>query len=51
MKMTVRELMEKIDGIELVMKELRMRDDDICDRAISFLEEYTDMLSEIKVDV
>ena len=52
MKMTVRELMEKIDAINRVIDDLdKMPEHDACTNALQYLEEYVDMLEDIKVDV
>lgn len=52
MKMTVKELMEKIDAINRVIDELdKMSEFDACTNALQYLEEYVDMLEDIKVDV
>lgn len=52
MKMTVKELMEKIDAINRVIDELdKMPEHDACTNALQYLEEYVDMLEDIKVDV
>ena len=52
MRMTVRELMEKVDAINRVIDELyKMPDREACTRALKYLDEYVDMLKDIKVDV
>lgn len=52
MKMTVRELMEKVDAINQIIDELhKMPDREACTRALKYLDEYVDMLKDIKVDV
>lgn len=52
MKMTVRELMEKVDAINQVIDELdKMPEHDACTNALEYLDEYIDMLKDIKVDV
>ena len=52
MRMTVRELMEKVDAINQVIDELyKMPDREACTRALKYLDEYVDMLKDIKVDV
>lgn len=52
MKITIGELMEKIDGITHVMEELdNMPDIDACTKALTYLDEYVDMLKDIKVDI
>lgn len=52
MKMTVKELMEKVDAINRVIDELdKMPEHDACTNALQYLEEYVDMLEDIKVDV
>lgn len=51
-KITIGELMEKIDGITHVMEELdNMPDIDACTKALTYLDEYVDMLKDIKVDI
>ncbi len=52
MKMTVRELMEKIEAINSVIDELdKMPEFDACTNALQYLDEYVDMLKDVKVDV
>lgn len=52
MRMTIRELMEKIDGINRVIEELyKMPEHKACTVALQYLDEYVDMLKDIKVDV
>lgn len=52
MKITVRELMIKIDDIQHVIDELdKMPDFDACTNALQYLDEYIDMLKDIKVDI
>ena len=52
MRMTVRELMEKVDAINQIIDELyKMPDREACTRALKYLDEYVDMLKDIKVDV
>lgn len=52
MKMTVRELMEKIEAINQVIDKLdKMSEFDACTNALRYLDEYVDMLKDIKVDV
>lgn len=52
MKMTVKELMEKIEAINRVIDELdKMPEFDACTNALQYLDEYVDMLKDIKVDV
>ena len=52
MIMTIRELMEKIKAINRVIDELdKMSEFDACTRALKYLDEYIDMLKDIKVDV
>ena len=52
MKMTVRELTEKIEAINQVIDELyKMPDCEACTRALKYLDEYVDMLKDIKVDI
>ena len=52
MKITVREVMTKIDDIQHVIDELdKMPVCDACISASQYLEEYIDMLKDIKVDI
>lgn len=52
MKMTIKELMVKIDDISRVMDKLdKMPEHVECTEALGYLEEYIDMLMSIKVDV
>lgn len=52
MKITIKELMEKIDDIDRVMDKLdHMPDVDACTKALSYLDEYVNMLKDIKVDI
>lgn len=52
MKITIRELIEKIDAINLVIEELDNRPDiEACTKALTYLDEYVDMLKDIKVDI
>lgn len=52
MNITIKELMEKIDDIDRVMGELdHMPDVDACTKALTYLDEYINMLKDIKVDI
>lgn len=52
MKITVRELMTKIGDIQRVIDELdKMPVCDACIGASQYLEEYIDMLKDMKVDM
>lgn len=52
MKITIKELMEKIDDIDRVMGELDyMPGVDACTKALTYLDEYVSMLKDIKVDI
>ena len=52
MKITVRELMTKIDDIHHVINELdKMPDCDACTNALQYLDEYIDRLKDMKVDI
>ena len=52
MKTTVRELMTKIEDINHVIDDLnKMPDYDACTSALQYLDEYVDMLKDIKVDI
>ena len=52
MKITVGELMMKIEKIQYIIDELdKMPDFDTCTNALQYLDEYIDMLKDIKVDL
>ena len=52
MKITVRELMAKIEESQYIIDELdKMPDFDACTRALQYLDEYVDMLKDMKVDM
>ncbi len=52
MKTTVRELMTKIEDINHTIDDLdKMPDYDACTSALQYLDEYVDMLKDIKVDI
>lgn len=52
MKITVRELMMKIEEIQYIIDELdKMPDCDACTGASQYLEEYIDRLKDMKVDM
>lgn len=52
MKITIRELMEKIDGINRTIDAIHnYTTDDACVKAIKYLDEYVDMLKDAKVDI
>ena len=52
MKITVGELMTKIEEIKYIIDELdKMPDCDACTRALQYLDEYVDMLKDMKVDM
>ena len=52
MKITVGELMTKIGDIQSGIDELdKMRDRESCTNALQYLDEYIDMLKDIKVDI
>lgn len=52
MKSTVGELMTKIEDIQYIIDELdKMPDCDACTGASQYLDEYIDMLKDIKVDM
>lgn len=52
MKITVGELMTKIGDIQNIIDELdKMPDCDACTRALQYLDEYIDMLKDMKVDM
>lgn len=52
MKITVRELMTKIEDIQHVIDDLdKMSDRDACTNALQYLDEYVDMLKDIEVDI
>lgn len=52
MKITVGELMAKIEEIQYIIDDLdRMPDCDACTGASQYLDEYIDRLKDIKVDM
>ena len=52
MKITVGELMTKIEAIQYIIDELdKMPDSDACTDASQYLEEYIDRLKDMKVDM
>lgn len=52
MKITVGEMMTKIGDIQRVIDELdKMPDCKACTNALQYLDEYIDMLKDIKVDI
>ena len=52
MKITVGELMTKIEEIQYIIDELdKMPDWDACTGAAQYLEEYSDRLKDMKVDM
>ena len=52
MKITVGELMTKIEEIHYIIDELdKMPDREACTNALQYLDEYIDMLKDIKVDL
>ena len=52
MKITVRELMTKIEEIQYIIDELdKMPDCDACTGASQYLDEYINMLKDMKVDM
>ena len=52
MKITIGEIIEKIDDINHVIEELDNRPDiDACTKALTYLDEYVDMLHDIQVDI
>ena len=52
MKITVGELMTKIEEIQYIIDELdKMPDREACTTALQYLDEYIDMLKDIKVDI
>lgn len=52
MRITIGELMEKIDSINQVINELdKIPDYDACTNALQYLDEYVDMLKDVKVDI
>lgn len=52
MKITVRELMTKIEEIQYIIDELdKMPDCDACTDASQYLDEYIDRLKDMKVDM
>lgn len=51
MKITIGELMEKIDDVNRVIGELHKLPQDVCELAEEYLQDYLDMLKNIKVDI
>ena len=52
MKITVGELMTKIEEIQYIIDELdKMPDREACTNALQYLDEYIGMLKDIKVDI
>lgn len=52
MKITIGELVEKINDINHVIEWLNsMPDIGACEKALVYLNEYVDMLKDIKVDI
>ena len=52
MKITVGELMTKIEDIQNIIDELdKMSEFDACTRALQYLDEYIDILKDMKVDM
>lgn len=54
MKITIRELMEKIDGINKVIDDLETispPSGSTNRQAVEYLDEYVDMLKDAKVDI
>lgn len=52
MKITIRELMEKVDDINKTIDAIHDHTtDDACLKAIEYLDEYVDMLKDTKVDI
>ena len=52
MKITVGELMTKIEEIQYIIDELdKMPDYEACTKALQYLDEYVDMLKDIEVDI
>ena len=52
MKVTLKELMEKVDNIKDVIDELdNLPEIEACTKALQYLDEYVDMLLDTKVDI
>lgn len=51
MKITVGELIEKLEAIGLVIQDLNKMDDDTAVKAAEYLWEYLSFLRDIKVDI
>lgn len=50
MKITVGELIEKIEAIELTIQDLNKMDDDTAVKAAEYLWEYLLLLRDMKID-
>ena len=51
MKITVGELIEKIEAIELTIQDLNKMDDDTADKAAVYLWDYLSVLRNMKIDI
>lgn len=51
MKITVGELIEKLEGIELVIRDLNKMDDDTAVKAANYLWDYLSYLRDMKIDI
>ena len=51
MKITVGELIEKIEAIELTIRDLNKIDDDTANRAAVYLWDYLSVLRDMKIDI
>ena len=51
MKITIGELIEKIDAIELVIQDLHKMDSDTADKAADYLWDYLTMLRSEKIEI
>ena len=51
MKITVGELIEKIEAIELRIQDLNKLDDDTAVKAATYLWDYLEVLRALKIDI
>lgn len=51
MKITVGELIEKIEAIELIIQDLHKMDDDTADKASAYLWDYLSSLRDMEIDI
>lgn len=51
MKITIGELIEKIESIELTIQDLNKMDDDTANDAATYLWDYLSFLRDMKIDI